>query len=203
MDPCPFCAEPVDPEATKCAACGESLVERRPAVDPDRWGGANRPTSALVFAVLHIAFGVMGSLGLLLSLAMLRLVPNSGQFDPFAQMGEGFRVFQNVQMVLGGLANVVLIAAGVGLLRLREWARLASLGYAVFAIVAGLVGTAVTMSVVVYPMLQKTGQQQAMVFGVVGGSLGGCLGLLYPAAILFFLTRPHVVAAFRRAAGRG
>jgi len=35
-------------------------------------------------------------------------------------------------------------------------------------------------------------------FGIIGGIVGTVIGLLYPGLLLYFMYRPHVVAAFKQ-----
>ena len=80
-------------------------------------------------------------------------------------------MFMKVSVLLGLVVCVVLVLAGVGLLRLRPWGRHLSIGYAVYAIIAGIVGLAIN-GYFLLPLLEKAsrmpaGPEQA---GLLGGS---------------------------------
>jgi hypothetical protein len=100
------------------------------------------------------------------------------------------------------LTCLVLLAAGIGLLHLKPWARILSMAYAIYAILFGILGMVVNFIFMIQPMLEQARQQQGpeaagAIGGAVGGTIGGCFGLIYPVLLLIFMTRPKVVAAFR------
>lgn len=108
----------------------------------------------------------------------------------------------NLSIVLGLAARVILLAAGIGLLKLKPWARTVSIAYAIYAIVMILVGAVVNFIFLVQPMLEQAHQKQgpeaaAAIGGVVGGTFGSCFGIIYPILLLIFMMRANVVAAFR------
>jgi hypothetical protein len=112
-----------------------------------------------------------------------------------------------LSIALGAVVCVVLLAAGIGLLRLRPWARMASIIYAIYAILMGLVGMVVNYYFLVQPMLAQAQQKQGAeaagaIGGAIGGCIGGCFGLIYPILLLIFMTRANVVAAFRPTSGQ-
>lgn len=164
--------------------------------------GSAKPTSITVFGILNIIFGALGICGL--SVAVV------GLFAPMAAGMElpednpmnspAYRVFTIVTIPLGLVATIVLVAAGVGLLNDKDWGRKFSIGYAIYAIVSGLIGTVLNVVLIMVPMMQQMGggeQMAAAVGGMVGGTIGGCIGLIYPALLWYFMTRPHVVNYLR------
>jgi hypothetical protein len=95
-----------------------------------------------------------------------------------------------------------LLIAGIGLLLMKSWARTLSIIYAIYALVAGVLGLVVNFMFLVRPMLERAGQQHGpeaagALGGAIGGTFGGCLGLVYPILLLIFMTRPKLVAAFQ------
>ena len=164
----------------------------------------NRPTTVTVFGVLNIVFGVIGIFGSAASAAMYFL-PHADANNPVLKImhdNAAYAAFMKVSVVLGLVVSVVLLAAGIGLLMLKPWARGLSLAYAIYAIVAGLIGIGLNFVYLVGPLLEQARHAQGpeaagAVGGVIGGTVGGCFGFIYPILLLIFLTRPKVVAAFR------
>lgn len=188
---CPYCAEAVPTAVDKCPSCGERLVAAKEPPPPPL------PVGPTILAWFNIAFGALGLFSplILVFLAVMPKMPN----DPFqAALARGgfFAAWVYGGQVLAFLGAVLLIASGVGLLRWREWARRAALGYAVYTIVMLIAGSLVTLHYVVLPTLRTPGLAPAQVGGTVGGLLGSCLGLIYPVATLLVLRRPAVIATF-------
>ncbi len=162
-----------------------------------------RPASVTVFGVLNVVFGVLGLFGLAFSAVLLFAVDVQPQpMNPLPVANPVWDMWTKVNLGLGGLAVIVLIASGAGLLNLRPWGRTAAIGYSVYAIVFGLLGIGMHWFFVVQPtfdQLQGGAEPDFVaeaVAGSVGGLIGGCFGLIYPALLWFFMTRPRVVAAF-------
>jgi hypothetical protein len=166
---------------------------------------APRPASLIVFGILNILFGALGLCGTAGSAAMFFMdlprdptIPNP-MLDLLAS-NAAFRLFMQVTVALGALAALVLLVAGVGLLLTKDWGRTLSVGYAWYAIVAGVVGMLVNWVYVIQPMLGAMKEAQgpaamAAVGGVVGGLIGGLVSLAYPIVLLVFMRRPAVRAA--------
>ncbi len=94
--------------------------------------------------------------------------------------------------------------ASIGLLLSKNWGRLLSMGYAIYAIVMGIAGGVVSWIYVTAPLLDKMSASSGPdVYGAIGGAIGGTIGslagLLYPIAILVFMTRKRVVEYLKRA----
>lgn len=166
---------------------------------------AARPASLIVFGILDILFGVLGLCGTAGSSAMffLQLPRDPAMPNPMLDLLDSnptFRLFMQVTIVLGGLASLVLLAAGIGLLLTKAWGRTLSVGYAWYAIVAAIIGMIVQWIYVVQPMLaaMKGAEGPAAMGalgGVVGGLLGGIFSLVYPVVLLVFMNRAAVRAA--------
>jgi NADH:ubiquinone oxidoreductase subunit 3 (subunit A) len=160
-----------------------------------------RPISTLIFGILNIGLGLL-KLGWPLvaaAIAHLKLSGHSGmaalQSDPT------FAALQQFNMWAGAVFGLALLAFGIGLLLLQNWARIGSIVYAVVAIVFVLVG-----SVVGWPITKRLVEQMAMQMpgaplGLIEGVtmllfvLGVLFGLAYPALLLFFMTRSNVIEA--------
>lgn len=170
-----------------------------------------RPVSVSVLAVLNIVFGAIGIVSTPVSLFMTfkpqsfgPMAGNTQQVFGFDIMGDPtYRAFMLVSSVLGIAVTIALLAAGIGLLKLKPWARTVSIGYAIYAIVAGLAGWVFTYFYIMQPMMEKLGEAgdpaaTAARFGFVGGSsIGMCFGLAYPIVLLVFMFMPNVKQAFR------
>ena len=161
-----------------------------------------RPTSVTVFGILNIVFGVIGGLGTAASLFLFALPASSN--NPMVQIiheNATYAVWLKVSVALGLLSCAMLLAAGIGLLRMKNWARLLSIGYAIYAIGFGVLGGIVNFLFVFRPLLERAREQHGpeaagAIGGAIGGSVGGCFGMIYPILLLIFMLRPNLKAAF-------
>jgi hypothetical protein len=162
----------------------------------------NRPTAVTVFGVLNIVFAVFGVIGLIASVMLF--LPQANSTNPVIQLihdRPAYAAWMKWSAALGGVVSVALLAAGIGLLHLKPWARTASVLYGIYAIVMVIAGSVVNYFFLLRPMLEQAQQKHgpeaaAAIGGAVGGTVGGCFGLIYPVLLLIFMTRPNVVAAF-------
>jgi hypothetical protein len=162
-----------------------------------------RPAAITVFGILNIVFAAFGIFGLLGSAVMLFGTPDSN--NPVIKImheNPGYATWLKVNLLLGIPSCACLAASGIGLLRLKSWARILSIVYAVYAILLGFLGVAINVIFLVLPLLRRAQEQNGpeavgFIAGAIGGSLGGCIGLVYPVLLLMFLTRPKLAAAFR------
>jgi len=163
-----------------------------------------RPTSVTVFGILNIGFAVVGFVSLLVTILMFAMVRDTTN-NPVLQLihnNPGYAAWMNLSLVLGFLARAVLLTAGIGLLKLKPWARTLSIVYGIYEIVMVLVGTTVNYVFLMQPMLEQAHGKQgpeaaAAIGGAIGGTVGGCFGIIYPVLLLIFMMRANVVAAFR------
>ncbi len=154
-----------------------------------------RPTSVTVFGVLNLIFGFFG----ILSTGFLAAVLISG--SPVINANTGGALVDWWMRINTGLAivfSLVLFVSGIGLLRMRPWGRKFSIGYSVYAIVSTVVGVIVQFSLMIVPIMdaQRGGNLTAFAM-LVPSVVGSCIGLIYPILLWFFMTRPHVIAAFQ------
>lgn len=172
-----------------------------------------RPVVVTVFGILNIVFGVIGVVctpfGLLmgwLSQTMLDGMPEAqGMQNPFQEMmsDPGFMAYTYISTALGMAASAALLAAGIGLLKLRPWARYISIGYGVYSWVSVIGGGILTYYLVYVPMIERMAQENGfeqgpLIGGMIGGMFGGiCFGLVYPTVLLVFMLLPDVKAAFQ------
>ena len=167
-----------------------------------------RPTVVTVFGILNIVFAVLGVLGALFTLFVLKVMPVAN--NPVLQwINENaiLMTWTNVSIALGVAAAACLLAAGIGLLMMKRWARVLSIAYGIYTIIAGVIGVVLTLVLLCKPLLdidiagKSRGPEIAgAIGGAVGGTIGscgGCFGLIYPILLIIFMTRPRVVAAFQ------
>lgn len=189
-----------------------------------------RPTAVTVMGILNIIFG---SLGLL---AMLCLVMCFGIFismTPDRDMPAGINPFKTmlnypeiryyfiVSGVVGLITSTILLIAGIGLLRMGNWARITSIGYSVFTILFQLATLFYNIGYfnpamerwqrdylerVAEWQRQRGGigippqQPQNPMMNIGGGIIGAIVGMIYSIVLLIMMLQPHVSAAFT---GRG
>jgi hypothetical protein len=162
-----------------------------------------RPTSVTVFGILNIVFAAFGLLGLIFSIILFFLPADTN--NPVIKLiheSPAYAAWLKICIPLGLLSCAALLAAGIGLLYLKPWARVLSMAYAIYAIVFGIVGMVINYIFMVQPMIEQACQQQGpeaagAMGAAIGGSIGGCFGLIYPVLLFIFMLRPTVVAAFR------
>ncbi|HTR42885.1 MAG TPA: hypothetical protein VMH87_14825 [Pseudomonadales bacterium] len=169
-----------------------------------------RPTSVTVFGILNIVFAGLGLCGTAFSV-MLFMPSAATANNPVVQIiqsSPAYAAWMKVSLGLGLVVIVALLAAGIGLLNLKPWARTLSIIYAIYTIIMTLVGVVINYFFLIQPMLQKAqGQQGPEAAGAIGGAIGGfgggCIAVIYPILLLIFMTRPHVVAAFNQSTPQG
>ena len=162
-----------------------------------------RPKSATVFGILNIAFAVMGVLGLIFTIIALRFA-HSNPSMRLIQQSPVLAAWTKFTLPLGFVNSIVLAIAGIGLLLMKNWARILSIIYAIYSLVFGIVGLFLMFFFMILPLIeqaqQKSGPESvAAVFGAFGGMIGAVIGLAYPVLLLIFMLRPKLVEAFRAA----
>lgn len=153
-----------------------------------------------------MVFAAFGFLGTFASIALFMMPGNSN--NPVIRIMHdtpAYAAWVKFSIPLGLLACGALLAAGIGLMLLKPWARKLSIGYAIYALVFGLINIVINFLFLVRPMLEQAREQHGAeaagaIGGAIGSSVGGCIGLIYPILLLIFMFRPNVVAAFRPAA---
>src|SRR6266516_4793284 len=157
-----------------------------------------RPASVTAFGILNIVFGVFGVFGLLGTMALFSFTyASTNPVVKIMQQNPAYTTWLKLTIPLGLLSCGVLLAAVIGLLRLKGWARKLSIVYGIYAIVFGIVGIVINFIFLLQPLLEQAAQKQgpeaaAAIGGAVGGTVGGCFGLIYPILLLVFMTRTKV-----------
>lgn len=185
----------------------------------------NRPTPVLIIAIFHF---IVGGTGLLCDLCgVASLVAGGGQAmviqpDPkqakmqqdmqeaMAQKIPGYQASQIVNTFLSLTFDVVLLAAGYGLLHMAPWARTLSLVYASVSLLHKIVMAFYTIFLVLPAMdgvfstllgqAQTAQERQILEIGIMSGKIGGvagvCITMIYPFVVLLVLNLASVKEAF-------
>ncbi len=162
-----------------------------------------RPGSVTAFGILNIAFAIIGVFGTVGTVALFTMVQASN--NPVLKImraSPGYAAYLKLTIPLGLLTCGILLASGIGLLRMQPWGWKLSIGYAIYAIAFGILGSVINFFVLFRPMFEEAAQKQGpeaagAIGGAVGGMAGACFGLVYPIVLLVFMMRPNVVAVFR------
>lgn len=167
-----------------------------------------RPTAVTVFGILNLLFGAFGVCCLGFSVATMFVPFGPAMTEenlPLQLIEESplYRNFNRAEMALGIMASIVLIAAGIGLLRLRPWGRKLAIGYGIYAIAMDVFTSIVNLGFVFPILFQKAEAASGLALAAVwialfSGIFGTLLGLTYAGLLLYFMYRPNVVAAFKK-----
>ena len=164
-----------------------------------------RPTGVTVFAILGILFGMIGllsNLGSLLVFFFRDAVPMpASPVDEMVDDSFGYQLYYLTTLGLGILFSVVLLMAGIGLLKMSLRARTLIIIYAIYAIPATIVTKVVDVLVLFSSsqMGEQTEEQQIIAFIFVGVAiLFAFISLIFPVAILIYFSRPSVKQRFGR-----
>jgi hypothetical protein len=165
------------------------------------------PTSIKVLGIMNIVFAGLGAFGLLFTYGMyfggFRMFGGRNPAIEYAHASPTYMTFLEVTLLLGAVILPLFAASGIGLLKMRPWARKLAIGYALYAIVGAIVGLVVTYHFVLSPMNAgaSSGVERAgATGGMIGGFMGGLLGSAYPIVLLAFMLRRNVREAFARVA---
>ncbi len=173
---------------------------------------ATRPTSVTVFGILNLVFAGMGLFGVccgVISMIGMDLIPNKPPNPVLDLMEENqaYHIYTMVTMALSFVSTVALGLAGFGLLKMRPWGRQLSIVYAIYTIIAGIVGSIANWVWLVQPMMEQADmipagpERSGAMIGAYGSVFGGCFGVIYPIILLIFMMRSNVVEAFRNQQG--
>jgi hypothetical protein len=160
-----------------------------------------RPAAVTVFGILNIVFGSLGLCALLFSMAM------SATWGSWDAPGRRVPLFEDptwqaysaITTVVGFGLCITLLAAGIGLLSMQRWARVASIGYAIVNLVMNAVGLLFTFAYVLPRIAEGVPERAAGAVTasvVIGGVVGSLIGTAYPILLLVFMTRAKIVRAF-------
>lgn len=163
-----------------------------------------RPTSVTVISVINLLLSGLGLLFLTGAVVMrlgLFSYPGMEESPKYQLMQDnvGYRLLSDVLTGLGFVATIIVIAAAIGMFTLKPWARLATIGWGVYAMVTGLGMMVVDHVLVVNPTLAMYDGKPE--YSVVWTSIAVGYGIAavffgYYLLMMWMLTRPRVVQAF-------
>ena len=145
--------------------------------------GAESPASIRVFGLLNIVWGLLGLLTLPFSFFQLPMVATRYGYRPFTR---DWLVFSCAISLIG---SAVLIVSGLGLRKLKSWARALAVYYSIFACAVTVIGLGIVINGIstntLLPESERSGAIAAKVFGAG-------LGLAYYVLLIVFLRRKQV-----------
>jgi hypothetical protein len=190
-----------------------------------------RTTPILVIAILHLTGGTVGLLSSICTCGSLLIVdsfsslmpapptfptrpgqpsplltpPNANEVMKYLNDNvPGFRAFTIGGLAISFLLDILLLSAGIGLLKMQPWARWLSLVYAAISILFR-VGSFIYQLGWVLPATQAlyakfmaaTGLSSLMIISSGAGAVGTLLVVIYPIAVIIVMLLPSTAAAFR------
>ena len=168
------------PEFGPASSTGSS-TSSEPSLIP-----AKPPGVIKVFGILNIVFG---GLALLCSPFTLITIPMMSKQMGYSSFMLNWLIFS---IVLGIAGGGVMVASGIGLLKLKSWARKLAIYYSVFAVIIALINPLITLTNLPEggpnPATQKVG-------AIIGAVFGLAIGLTYNALLIFFLNKRSVKEA--------
>ena len=165
----------------------QAPVEPFPAPDAQPPLPQAKPLAPKVFGIIHIALGVMGLIGGLFGIAMLKVSLDQLELD-----GTG-RAWIKISAFIGPLPAILLIVAGIGLLSYKRYGRTLSIAYGFLGLLLGIVSMIMTYTVIMPGVLgdgSDSIQAQAAMMGRIMGLVGGLMGMIYPLMLVIFFLRP-------------
>jgi hypothetical protein len=157
-------------------------------------GVSRRPTVITVFGTLNIVFGALGLVCTPVSLAMIYFVQKLVPDLPIPPATELWNAGRIITSAVGVAADIILICAGFALLRMRPWARIASIAYGIYAIAFLLGGVVVAYSQSLWRILGEA-KSTADVVAVLAAVATTLTGMIYPVLLIIFMTRRKTVMA--------
>ena len=166
-----------------------------------------RPVSVTLFGILNIGLGLLGLGSALLS----KLFEGIGAPADSSSVGSLFAfldtlyhnpvyvLWNQITVPLNLAASLAMVAAGIGLLLLKNWARLTSIGCGIYKTIF-VISNGVVFYVALRDILTQAAAQTAgfvLVILLLVGLAAAALSLAYPLLLIYFMTRPKVVLAFQ------
>lgn len=181
---CPLCGKDLQIDAAgaglqvQCPECGGTIAV--PNAQPGPSAAAPAPASVTVFGILNIVFGGFGVLCTPFGMIGMFLVGDVYDRSP------GFKAWLLASSAVGFACAIWLLALGIGLLRLRRWARTGSIAYGWFSVAFGVLGLLVNVGVMLTGSLSLP---PGAMPGFIGGMIGGLIGFIYPILLIVFMRK--------------
>lgn len=164
---------------------------------------ASRSAIPKVFGIINIVYACLGGIWALFSLGVVFLMKtviskNAGELNEagtFLEAYDKLLVYTYIDAGLKFVLAIILLVAGIGLLRRRMWAQKATLFWAVFRIVAAVVMVAVTMgpSREFQETVNQASQDQQAEIQQMAQGVGSVVGVIflciYPVLCLVFMSK--------------
>ena len=176
-----------------------------PAVSPDLPPALPSPVPK-VFGIIHICYAVLGGVGaffgLIAMFAMKMLAEKGGEefkeIQPIVEAYSGMASYMYVDVALKLLLGVLLLVAGIGLLKRKAWAIKLSVVWAVsrMIIAAGMLFWGLSVAAEFQDSLGGASGEQQVKIEQMTQSVGNVMGIImisvYPVVSLIFLTKKNV-----------
>jgi len=159
-----------------------------------------RPVPVSIFGILNIVFGVYALYSVFATLSTLAITGESkNEIVKIIHDVPAYATWVKCTIPMGLLSFALLVASGLGLLRLAEWARKLSIAYGVYAILFVIAVAIINYTYVLPRALRATfhADSASSVPVAVIAIMGGLFGMIYPVALIVFMMRKEIVAAFR------
>ncbi|MFP6905148.1 MAG: hypothetical protein VCG02_08020 [Verrucomicrobiota bacterium] len=172
----------------------QAPVEPTPAPDAQPPLPQAKPLAPKVFGIIHLVLGVMGLLGSLFSIAMLKV--SLGRLALADLDGPGL-AWIKISAFIGPLPGILLIVAGIGLLSYKRYGRTLSIAYGFLGLLLGVTDLIMTFTVIMPGMMGvpgiggvDPGQAQAEMMVKIMGLIVGLMRMIYPLVLVIFFLRP-------------
>lgn len=151
------------------------------------------PVAVTILAVLHFMVGAGGILFAPLTLITVLAGPPEEGASPSLMQAPNMQGFSYIMLIGSYVASVLLIAAGIGLLRMRKWAWRMSIGCAAFSLAMFLMSRVVLLALSIGA---SGGRGQFFVLLVAGTAVLCLPSFMHPVLTLFILLPGHVRRRF-------
>lgn len=174
----------------------------------------SRPTAVTVFGVLNLVFAGLSVFAVahgILQMYLMRTMfaqgfPGTPQINVTFTWPRWAVAWAATGFALQLIGVIWKLVSGIGLLKMKPWARRATIGYGIYGIVVPVVGAIGGIALITTWAVRNAprGPNATMDMGPmmlsqtwsIGGPLFGCMGLVYPALLIYFMTRNDVRMAF-------
>ncbi len=159
-----------------------------------------RPISVTVFGILNIGYALWKIVGLLLERVAMRLNLPGNSALAALRSDPVYRTWSQFSVVVVVVFGIALIASGIGLLLMQNWARITAIVYSALEMLFVLAGAVFSQRVIMQAMTSQVHGAEAGVVTLVtqiSMIVGIVIALAYPVLLLIFMTRPKIIESFR------